>query len=294
MATLAEHDYRERWVSAQDGLRLYARDYGDPLAPAPPLLCLTGLTRNSKDFNDLAQRHAARRRVVCPDYRGRGRSAYDPDWRNYQPEVYVRDLMALLAALSLHKVVICGTSLGGLLAMGLSVATPSALAGVILNDVGPELNPGGLSRILEYVGVDKPQGDWDGAIAHLKQLFGADSLAGEAKWRSFAEATYRRRDDGLLHYDWDTALAKPLLADRGQVPDLWRLYGALKRVPVLAIRGERSDVLSEATFARMAELKPDLIQVTVPEVGHTPELDEEPAERAIDGFLESLDAGRHS
>lgn len=282
-------EYVERWVTAQDGLRLYARDYGDPLAPGTPVLCLTGLTRNSQDYDDLAKRLCDRRRVVCPDYRGRGRSAYDPDWRNYRPDVYVRDLMNLLAALSLHRVVICGTSLGGLLAMGLSVATPSAVAGAVLNDIGPELNPDGVSRILDYVGRDTPQKDWDGAVSHLKQLFGADSHDTEAKWRRFAEATYKRRDDGLLHYDWDVNLAKPLIRNKGETPNLWSLYGALARRPVLALRGEKSDVLNESTFARMAEVKPDLIRVTLLNVGHAPELDEPLAEEAIDSFLADLD-----
>lgn len=283
-------EYVERWVTAQDGLRLYARDYGDPLAPGTPVLCLTGLTRNSQDYDDLAKRLCGRRRVVCPDYRGRGRSAYDPDWRNYRPDVYLRDLMALLAALSLHRVVICGTSLGGLIAMGLAVATPSAVAGAVLNDIGPELNPDGISRILDYVGRDAPQTDWDSAIAHLKQLFGENSHDSEAKWRHFAEATYKRRDDGLLHYDWDVNLAKPLTKSKGETPDLWRLFGALAQRPVLALRGERSDVLSESTFARMAEVKPDLVRVTLLNVGHAPELDEPLAELAIDSFLADLDA----
>ncbi|MDH3474070.1 MAG: alpha/beta hydrolase [Rhodospirillales bacterium] len=281
--------YRERRFSAQDGLRLYARDYGDRLSAGRPMVCLTGLTRNTKDYHDLALRHAARRRVVCSDYRGRGRSAYDPDWRNYQPEVYVRDLMSMMAALGLHGIVVCGTSLGGLLAMGLAAATPAVLAGVILNDIGPDIHPGGLSRIMNYVGVDRPQEDWDGAIAYLKQLFGPAHFETEAKWRSFAEATYRQGEDRLLHYDWDTALAKPLLRAGGKTPDLWPLYRALGRIPVLALRGETSDVLSQATFDRMAEVKPDLIRVTVPKVGHTPSLDEPEAEQAIDTFLARLD-----
>lgn len=283
--------YRERWLSAQDGLELFFRDYGDPLAPGTPVLCLGGLARNSKDFHHLAGRLSEQRRVVCPDYRGRGRSAYDPDWRNYRPEVYLRDLIHLLAACNLHKIAVCGTSMGGLLSMGLAVATPTALAGVILNDIGPDLSPGGLSRILQYVGVDRPQPDLDAAVAHLKSLLPRLGLDSDAKWRRFAEATYRKGDDGLLHYDWDVALAKYLIRSGGRTLDLWRLYGALRRLPVLAFRGALSDVLSEPSFARMAEVKPDLIQVTVPDVGHVPMLDEPQAERAIDAFLARLDDG---
>jgi pimeloyl-ACP methyl ester carboxylesterase len=286
--------YRERWLSAQDGLKLFFRDYGDPLAPGTPVLCLGGLARNSKDFADLAGRLSEKRRVVCPDYRGRGRSSYDPDWRNYRPEIYLRDLIHLLAACNLHKVAVCGTSMGGLLSMGLAVATPTVLAGVILNDIGPDLSLDGLTRILQYVGVDRPQPDLDTAAAHLKSLLPQLGLDSEAKWRRFAEATYRKGDDGLLHYDWDIALAKYLKQSGGKTLDLWSLYGALRRLPVLAFRGALSDVLSEESFARMAEVKPDLIQVTVPGVGHVPMLDEPQAEAAIDAFLAGLDSGAGS
>jgi pimeloyl-ACP methyl ester carboxylesterase len=255
------------------------------------VLCLGGLARNSKDFADLAGRLSETRRVICPDYRGRGRSSYDPDWRNYRPEVYLRDLVHLLAACNLHRVAVCGTSMGGLLSMGLAVATPTVLAGVILNDIGPDLSPGGLTRILQYVGVDRPQPDLDAAAAHLKSLLPQLGLDSEAKWRRFAEATYRKGDDGLLHYDWDIALAKYLQRSGGKTLDLWSLYGALRRIPVLAFRGALSDVLSEESFERMAEVKPDLIQVTVPGVGHVPMLDEPQAETAIDAFLAALDEG---
>lgn len=285
----ADQAYRELRIGAQDGLKLHVRDYGDRLAPGVPLLCLGGLTRNAKDFDHLARRLCGGRRVVCPDYRGRGRSDYDPDWRHYRPETYLRDLAHIMAACNLHRVAVCGTSMGGLLAMAMGLTNPAALAGVILNDVGPDLNPGGLARIMSYVGVDRPQADWDGAIAHLKELFGPDAHRDEATWRRFAEATYRRADDGLLHYDWDVALVKPLLRGGGVMLDLWRLYGALRPVPVLALRGALSDLLSEATFERMAAVKPDLIRVTVPDVGHTPELDEPIAEQAIDDFLARID-----
>jgi pimeloyl-ACP methyl ester carboxylesterase len=281
--------YRERWFGAQDGLRLFFRDYGEPELPGTPVLCLTGLTRNSKDFDKLARRFSEDRRVVCLDYRGRGRSSYDDNWRNYRPEVYLSDLLHLLAVCNLHRVVVCGTSMGGLLSMGLAVAAPSVLAGVILNDIGPDLHHRGLSRILEYIGVDQPQPDWEAAVAHLKSLFPRLGLDSDIRWRGFAEATYRLADDGLLHYDWDLALAKPLIRSGGPTADLWKLYGALRLKPVLALRGELSDVFSEETFARMAKLKPDLIQVTVPGVGHPPMLDEAPAETALDDFLAEID-----
>nr|WP_300500421.1 alpha/beta fold hydrolase [uncultured Rhodococcus sp.] len=144
--------YRERWLTAQDGLKLYFRDYqppggvtgGGPAASATPVLCLPGVSRNSKDFAPLAQRLSQGRRVICPDYRGRGRSQYDPDWSHYHPPVYVDDIRHLLCALGVHRVHVIGTSLGGILAMVMAVAMPGTVAGAVLNDIGPEIEISGL------------------------------------------------------------------------------------------------------------------------------------------------------
>lgn len=276
--------YRERTYSAQDGLRLFYRDYGDPLSADVPVLCLTGLTRNARDYHELASRLAATRRVVCPDYRGRGRSAYDPNWRNYHPRCCLDDILQLLIAANLHRVVVVGTSLGGLLAMGLAIARPGALAGVVLNDVGPVIDTRGLDRIRAYVGRDHPQDDWDGAIAFVKQTFSTVGNKSEAEWRRLAEGTFRKGPDGKLHVDWDVALGRSL-ADPVVVPDLWPLFRALRPFPVLALRGALSDVLSADTFERMQREHPALQQVTVAGVGHTPTLDEPEARHAFDAFL---------
>ena len=284
--------YRDRWISAEDGSRLAVRDYGDPLAPGTALLCLAGLTRNAKDFADLAARLALARRVVCLDYRGRGRSDPAADWRDYRPQVSLRDVTGVVVALNLHPVVVCGTSFGGLLAMGLAAASPSTLAGVILNDVGPEVAGDGLARIRDYIGQDRPQPDWPSAVAEMKELFSQLGFTSDAQWRRFAEATYREGADGRLHFDWDVSLARAFADDQSDGTDLWQLYRALGELPVLALRGARSDVLSEATFARMAEIKPDLIRVTVPGVGHTPALDEPTSQEAIDDFLAAVDRNR--
>jgi len=278
--------YRERRYTAQDGLSLYYRDYGDPLSARRPVLCLGGLARNSKDFHDFAERLAGVRRVVCPDYRGRGRSDYDPDWRNYRPEVYANDLFHLMAAANLHGVIVCGISMGGLLAMGLSVVAPAQIAAVILNDVGPEVSDAGIDRIRGYVGRDHPQPDLPAAIAEVKRLFPNLGPTDEDGWRRFAEATFHEGEDGQLHVDWDISLAKALAHDRH---DLWTYYRALGAFPVLAFRGALSDVLSDETFARMAEVKPDLIRVTVPGVGHVPLLEHPQVEQAIDDFLAHID-----
>jgi pimeloyl-ACP methyl ester carboxylesterase len=281
--------FEERFLTSQDGLRLYYRDYGgrEPRSAAAaktPLLCLPGLTRNSKDFHGFAARLAAERRVICPDYRGRGRSAYDPNWRHYEARVYIDDIRHLLAATNLHHVVVVGTSLGGLLAMAMAVAVATALAGVVLNDVGPAVNADALTRILAHAGDGRTQPDWESAARHLRRSLPHLSIDTEEGWLRMAHSTYREGADGLLHVDWDVTLVKPLLRRR-RAPDLWPLFRALRRVPVVAVRGGVSDVLTEATFARMKAEKPDLVQVTVPGVGHAPSLGEPDAARAIGDFL---------
>jgi len=276
--------YRERNLTAQDGLRLYFRDYGDPLSPGLPLLCLTGLVRNSADFADFAERHAGERRVICPDYRGRGRSAHDTDWRNYDPFVYVNDIAHLIAAAGIERVVVVGTSMGAALAMGLAVIKPTAVAGVVLNDFGPEVAANGVSRILDYIGNDQPQPDWPSAVRHLRELLPTLSIRSDDGWLRFARATYREGIDGLLHFDWDLNVAKPLARSKGAVPDLWPYFRALRRLPALALRGDLSDVLSAETFERMALAKPDLQRITVTNAGHAPTLNE-PEAAAVDDFI---------
>ena len=281
--------YRERRLGARDGLSLYYRDYGDPLAAGIPVLCLPGLTRNSKDFHLLASRQSGRRRVLCLEYRGRGQSDYDPNWRKYRHEVILDDIFQLLAATDAHPVIICGVSYGGLLGMALAVAAPTLLAGVILNDVGPELDPAGSQRILSFIDRDRPQPDWDTAVAEMRRALPTLSFPVADGWRRFTEATYRQGADGLLHFDWDVRLAR-VLRQPGETPDLWPAYRALWRLPVLAIRGGASDVLSAATLARMLAEKPDLAHITVPGIGHVPAFEQPEVERAIDEFLARVDA----
>jgi pimeloyl-ACP methyl ester carboxylesterase len=279
-----ETGFREGWFRCQDDLALYWRDYGDPAASTLSVLCLTGLTRNGRDYHGLARRLSATRRVLVPDYRGRGRSARDPDWRRYRPETYLADILDLLTVAGLHRVVVIGTSMGGLLAMGLAAFRPTAIAGAVLNDIGPEIAGDGYKRIKDYIGTNRPAADWPTAIADMQRLFPTPKADPQRLLR-VAHGTYRRGPDGLLHYDWDVTLARGLSTDSARLPDLWPLFRAFADRPVLAIRGALSDVLTEDTFARMAREKPDLMQVTVPDVGHVPALDEPEAEAALDEFL---------
>lgn len=285
--------YRERWLTAQDGLRIFYREYGPPDArDRLPVLCLTGLTRNSKDFRAIGEWLGTDRRVLCPDYRGRGRSEYDSDWGNYNPQVYVNDIRHLLAATNIHPVVVIGTSLGGLLAMGLAAAAPTLVAGALLNDVGPEVHVEGIERILDYISRDHPQPDWESAASHLRMLMPDFGLETDEEWHAFAESTFRRGADGMLHFDWDVRLARALDTDVTDAYDLWALFGALRHVPVTALRGTNSDVLSSKTFDRMAKAMPELERFEIPGRGHAPTLDEPKAREAIASLIKRAEATR--
>ena len=278
--------YLERRVTTFDNLSLYIRDYGNPLDLRVPLFCLGGLTRNSKDFESLAERYSADgRRVICPDYRGRGQSQYDPNWANYDPRTYIRDIQDILAALNVHRVVVVGTSLGGILGMGMGTAMPTALAAVVMNDVGPVVETEGLDFIIDYIKEDRPHDDWDAAVVTIKKMLPNLTFQDETIWLKMAENTFRKCDDGKLRFDWDVNIAKPLLASDYKIPDMWPLFRALADIPALVLRGEESDILSPECFAEMQKVKPDLVAVEIPRAGHVPTLAEPESRAALDEFL---------
>ncbi|MDA0664724.1 MAG: alpha/beta hydrolase [Proteobacteria bacterium] len=279
--------YREHRFTSQDGLSLYYRAYGAENARGTPVLCLTGLTRNSRDFHRVAQRLSGDRLVLCPDYRGRGRSDYDPDSNNYQPATYLNDIRHLLAIAGIGRIAVIGTSLGGLLAMAMGAAMPTVLAGVVLNDVGPEIGGAGLARIVDYIGTDRPHPDWASAARDLAVMFPHLSLESDEAWEAAARATWREGDDGILHYDWDVRIAEPIRAG-APLPDLWGLYRSLGQLPLLAVRGALSDILSPETLSRMADAHPGLQQVTVAGVGHVPSLSEPDITDTLDAFVAAL------
>ncbi|HXZ59104.1 MAG TPA: alpha/beta hydrolase [Steroidobacteraceae bacterium] len=276
----------EYWFDSQEGLRLFSRVCAGPGAAAPVVLCLHGLTRNSRDFEDLAAHLAARYRVIVPDVRGRGLSARDPNCQNYQIPVYLADLQRLLTGLGAARVTIIGTSMGGLMAMLLAAMQPPLVAGIVLNDVGPEVDPAGLERIRGYVGKAPAVRDWPGAVAQVRMVYGsAWPGLDEARWEKIARASYRADAQGVPQPDSDPLIAEPLKDTSKAAPDLWPLWGALAQVPMLAIRGAHSDILSAATLARMQREKPDLATLTVADRGHVPLLDEPECLKAIDEFL---------
>ncbi len=274
------------WFDSDDGLRLYSRVYAGPAAAAPVLLCLHGLMRNSRDFADLAPRFAARFRVVVPDVRGRGLSARDPDSNNYQIAVYLKDTARLLTGLGAMRVSIIGTSMGGLMAMSLAALKPGLVERIVLNDVGPEVDPVGLERIRAYAGRSPPVNSWPEAVAQLRSIHGAawPDLSAE-RWEQIARRSYRADARGIPQADADALIGEIARHSPAVAPDLWPLWRALARVPVLAIRGAHSDILSAATLARMQREKPDLRVITVANRGHAPLLDEPECLAALDEFL---------
>jgi pimeloyl-ACP methyl ester carboxylesterase len=285
---------RERTLATPDNLRLYFQDWGDPDWPATPVLCLHGLVRNSRDFAQLARRlsdpaAATPRRVIAPDMRGRGRSARDPNWKNYTARNYVEDIRHLLASLGIGRVIAIGISMGGLLAIGMATALPTTLAALVVDDAGPEIGRAGSGRILQYISADRPQPDWPSAADAMRKLLPTLSLRTDEEWLDFARATFVERDDGRLHFDWDTNIARPLRTEMaGESANLWNLWRAVGRRPALVIRGGVSDILSAETLARMQAEKPDLVHYTLPGVGHAPTLNEPPVREVIDDFLRQL------
>lgn len=288
MTDSASPPFRDRRFTSRDGLSLYFRDSGDPFSPKTPVLCLPGLTRNSQDFAGLARRLSSTRRVLCPDYRGRGQSDYDSDWRNYHPRTYLEDIRHLLAVAGVGRVVVIGTSMGGILAAGMAVAMPAALAGALINDVGPEIGLRGLDRIVAYMQDAGPLPDWNAAVAKLRATFPNLPAYANGDWLNIARATYRESHDGLLHPDWDVRLVKPLQQGGANGYNLTALFSALRAAPVLLIRGERSDVLTADAFERLGSLLPDARRLTVPGVGHAPSLSEPVTKDALDDFLFNL------
>jgi pimeloyl-ACP methyl ester carboxylesterase len=279
-------DFSEHIYTAQDGLVLYYRTYGTPLSARLPVLCLPGLTRNAQDFHCLAKRLGDSRYVICPDYRGRGRSAYDTDSRNYQPRTYLDDIRHLLVVTGAHRVIVVGASMGGLLAMGLGAIVPTTLAGVILNDIGPVLGTG-LDGILAYAGTDRPVSDWAAASREFRRLLPQINFQTDDDMERAVRATWRQGNDGMLHVNWDIRLVQSL-RDGPPLPDLWRLFRSLRQIPVLALRGELSDILDRETVERMAAEHDGLMRIEVKRTGHTPSLNEPEAVQAIDAFLDAL------
>lgn len=285
-----EQAFRERYFTSQDNLSLYVRDYGPERGEATPVVCLPGLTRNCRDFHALAKSLMAERRVLCPDIRGRGKSARDPNWQNYHPSVYVNDVRHMLAAFNLHRVFVVGTSMGGIMAMAMGAAMPTSIAGALINDVGPDIDDAGLDDIVAYVHrADQVFADWRAAADFLKSCFPEMPGMDDDAWLRAARRTAIERPDGTVVHDWDPAIARPLEEQRRSV-DLWPLFRSLARVPIVVVRGELSDILSAETLTRMERALPHMVSVIVPGFGHAPTLSEPQIPEPLKNALAIADA----
>lgn len=272
-------------ISAWDGLSLAVREWrgGDRLRP---LLCLPGLVRTSGDFAPVAAALGAGRRIIAPDYAGRGESGRARDVNRYAPEACVRDVLDVCAALHVHGAVGIGTSFGGLLCMGIAAARHSVLHAVVLNDVGPEIGGGGADFVRRFVAADPALPGVEACIAHLRAVLPPLSLHSDADWQAMARLTYAAGADGRWHPVWDTRIVRLLRRD---TPDLWPLFGAMAHIKLLLLRGEASNILLPDTVSRMLAARPDMAIESLPGIGHAPTLAEPAVVAALSAFLEQVE-----
>ena len=296
----ATPDWRDLWCVSQDGLKLYARDYGPRRARLMPVVCIPGLSRTTRDFHvlagHLASRPRKRRRVLALDLRGRGRSDYDRDARNYTPKQEMLDVLDVMTAAAIERAVIVGTSRGGLIAMGIAAARPGVLAGAVLNDIGPRIEAQGLMRIVGQLSRMPRPRTWEEAGQLMQRLF-EDSFTDlrDDDWDRFAREIFRD-DNGRPRPDFDRKIIRSLGVDsisESSLPELWPLFEAMAHMPVLALRGANSDILTPATLQEMARRHPDFTSVTVAHRGHAPFLSEAASIAAIDEFMNRIDR-RHA
>jgi pimeloyl-ACP methyl ester carboxylesterase len=272
--------FTDHFVTAQDGLRLHVREWGDRTAPGLPVVCLPGLARTTADFDRLAAALAGDpdrpRRVLALDYRGRGLSEHDRDPGNYSIPVEVADVMAVLTARAAATAVFVGTSRGGLLTMALAAARPTVIAGAVLNDIGPVIEPQGLMRIKSYVGKLPQPRDFEDGAEILRRLFGAQfTKLTEADWLASAHRSWRQQE-GRFVVTYDPRLARALASidPAHPRPPIWPQFDALANVPLMVIRGANSDILSAATVAAMRARRRDTTVIEIPDQGHAPLLTE--------------------
>ena len=282
--------WEDRYWTSRDGLKLHYRDYAGP-ADRPPLVCLHGLTRNTRDFENLAERLAGEWRVIGVDFRGRGGSEHDSESARYMPPVYAADVLQLLDELGVAEAVFIGTSLGGIVTMIVAGFAPQRIAGALLNDVGPQLDKAGLDRIRGYVGTPLLFESWDDAADRLSAKYGDVHPAyGRAEWIRYAKRVAHETPRGI-EFDYDMAIAQPFnrMDDQAaSASSAWPLFRGLAGKPVVILRGESSDLLSPEVARKMVEAVPDAELVTVRNVGHAPDLDEPESVAAVDRLLERV------
>ena len=278
------------WTSA-DGLNLHYRHYAGPNGfDGLPVVCLHGLSRNARDFAELAEHISKSRRVIVPEMRGRGMSDYAPDSATYSPPTYVADVERLFEAEGVERFISVGTSMGGLMTMMLAQAKPGRIAACVINDIGPEIDPAGLARIAGYVGQGGSYPTWLHAARSLKSAHGECFPDYDLdQWLAMAKRTLVVNKNGRISYDYDMAIAEPFKQPGSAAPpDLWLAFEALRDVPTVLVRGELSDLLTAETAKQMGVRNPAQRNVTVPRMGHAPMLDEPEALTAIDALLKEV------
>lgn len=280
-------DWRDEYWTSRDGLTLHYRDYPGP-ADRPPVICLHGLTRNSRDFENLAARLAGEWRVLTVDFRGRGKSEHDPESSRYMPPTYAADVLQLLDELNIEKAVFIGTSLGGIVTMIIAGFAPDRIAGALLNDIGPELSKAGIDRIKGYVGHPIVFADWNEAAEKLSARHSeAHPAYGPDQWLAYAKRVAHETERGI-EFDYDMAIAEPFLAMDEKTAsggNAWPLFGGLSGKPLTILRGEHSDLLSIEAARKMVEAVPGADLVTVRQVGHAPDFDEPESIAAVERLL---------
>lgn len=288
--------FEDFFYTSTDGLKLHARVYDSPSASALPAICLPGLTRNSADFHELAlylaNHPTAPRKVVAFDYRGRGRSSYDPKWQNYDPVVETGDVLAGLTALGIEHGAFIGTSRGGLIIMILAAMRPAVLKAAVLNDIGPAVDPAGLVQIRAYLERAPRPKTFTEAVEIQRSIAGeAFAALTDADLERMVRAFYRD-EAGVPVPDFDPALLNTLksLDLSKPLPELWPQFMGLAGIPVLAIRGANSSLLSAATLDEMAKRHPNLTTITVEGQGHAPLLETGELPARISEFLADADA----
>ena len=281
-------DANAHYYQSSDGLNLFYRDFGGQ-NDGTPIICLPGLTRNSRDFEDLANRLSDRRRVLTVDFRGRGFSDHDPTWQNYHPGTYIDDVWTLLDTLDIPKIAVVGTSLGGLCAMAMAAQQGEQLAGAVINDIGPEINPAGLARVQEYTGRLPPVGSWEEAAQQTREIYGhwLPDLSDD-DFMALARRGFREDEAGVPQLDIDANIGKAVREVGAQKGDPWALFDALMDIPTTLLWGMMSDILTEDIIDKMKARKSDLEVVAVPNRGHVPLLDEPECVSAIDEFLQRV------
>lgn len=269
--------------SAPDGLSLFYTDEGEGL----PILCLSGLTRTTRDF-DYVTPHLGDCRLIKTDYRGRGQSEWAKDHMTYTVPVEIGDVLALMDQLGLEKAAILGTSRGGLLAMGMGTAAPDRILGVAFNDIGPVIEPAGIEFIKTYIGKNPVWKTYEEAAQELpKVMKGFDNIPA-TRWMEEVSKLYNQTADGL-EITYDPRLRDAVLEAGAQpAPDLWPLFDGLVGKPLAVIRGANSNLLSEETVAETQRRAPDLIVAEVPDRGHIPFLDEPEAVTALRAWVERM------